>query len=276
MNRATQNRNRGYIKSKLLTAALGVFGTAQAQVNFPSPPDAAEQEKVLSDATSYAMSHEANLPNFICTQTTRRFENYNSEGWRPIDVISERLTYFDHREAYKVMTLNGQPVSLTHDQLRGASSSGEFGSLMRAIFLPWTQTKFTWQEWYTLRGRRMHVYAYQVRASRSVYHIEVPEQSLDLITAYHGLIYIDFDNHFVNRITLNADEIPPSFPIQNLSVTLDYDYRRIGDTEYLLPLQFELSSREGGRFVKNDVAYDDYSKFHAVSVIIFDPNATQK
>ena len=261
--------------SRLVAALLSVVGVLDCQTS--SPPDSSEQRKVLADATQYAINHEANLPNFVCTQTTRRFEDLNNGGWRPIDVIVERLTYLDHREVYKVTMLNGQPATITHNQLRGASSSGEFGSIMRAIFLPQTETEFMWQDWFNLRGKTMHVYAYRVPAFKSSYHIEVPEQSMDLVTGYHGLIFIDSEKHFVHRITLQADEIPSSFPIQDVNLSLDYDYTRIGDADYLLPLQFELRSRQGFQLIKNDVDYSDYRKFSAVSVITFgSPDATKQ
>ncbi len=41
------------------------------------------------------------------------------------------------------------------------------------------------------------------------------------------------------------------------------------DADYLLPLQFELRSREGNLLVKNDVDYDNYRKFTADSSITF-------
>ena len=234
------------------------------------PPNSAEQKQVLADATEHALNHEKTLPNFICLQTTRRFEDLSgSSGWRPIDIIVERLTYFEHREDYKVIELNGIPASISHEQLRGASSSGEFGSIMKAIFAPDTETEFEWQNWFTLRGRKAHVYAYRVLQAKSSYHIKVPEQNLDLVTGYHGLIFIDDRDHFVHRITLHPDRIPTSFPIQEISLALDYEYMRIGDGDYLLPLQFELRSREGKVLVKNDVDYDGYRKFSADSSITF-------
>jgi hypothetical protein len=259
----------GDMISRFAAVLLTMTCALQCQTNSPSAPDASEQQRVLSDAGEYAINHEANLPNFECTQTTRRFEDFNNSGWRPIDRIVERLTYFDHREVYKVMTLNGQPASIAHDQLRGASSSGEFGSVMRSIFLPQTETEFVWQDWSAIRGKKMHVYGYRVRAFKSSYRVEVPEKSLDLVTGYHGLIFIDSEQHRVHRITLQADEIPLTFPIQDISLTLDYDYTRIGDGDFLLPLQFELRSREGIQLIRNYVEYDNYRKFNVVSVITY-------
>lgn len=238
-----------------------------AQTPAPNP---AEQKKILTDATDYAFHHEQSLPNFLCTQTTRRFQDFQGhDEWRPLDIIVERLAYFEHHEDYKVIEINGVPSSIDHGKLGGASSSGEFGSVMKGIFAPETGTDFHWQTWFTLRGQKMHVYAYSVAVDKSDYHVVVPEQKKDLVTAYHGLIFIDDRKHFIHRITLHADGIPPAFPIQDISLMLDYEYTLIGDGDYLLPLTFELRSREGGVRIKNDVDYDQYRKFTADSSVSF-------
>jgi hypothetical protein len=251
----------------IVLAATASWSGALAETPAPEP---AVEQKVLADATDYAINHERKLPDFICTQTTRRFEDFSGrEEWRPVDIIVERLTYFEHQEEYKVLEINGVTSGLAHDQLGGASSSGEFGSVMKGIFAPVAATEFHWHAWFTLRGQKMHVYAYSVTAAKSDYHIVVPGQAEDLVTAYHGLIFIDDRDHFVHRITLHADGIPRAFPVQDVSLMLDYDYMRIGDADYLLPLAFELRSREGKVLVKNDVDYDNYRKFTADSSVHF-------
>ncbi len=257
--------------SKSAAIAVVLSLTCTGQVPAPPPaPDAAEQKKVLADATDYAINHERGLPNFLCIQTTRRFRDFQGrDQWRPLDIIVERLAYFEHHEDYKVIEINGVTSSIEHSKLGGASSSGEFGSVMKEIFAPETATEFTWQTWFTLRGRRMYVYAYHVAVGKSDYHVVVPEQSKDLVTGYHGLIFIDDRKHFVHRITLHADGIPPAFPIQDISLMLDYEYTRIGETSYLLPLTFELRSRQGNVLIKNDVDYDGYRKFTADSSLTF-------
>ncbi len=188
--------------------------------------------------------------------------------WHPVDIIVERLTYFEHHEDYRVLEINGVRSGLAHDKLGGASSSGEFGSVMKGIFAPISAAEFHWQTSFTLRGQKMYVYAYQVTAAHSDYHIVVPGQS-DLVTAYHGLIFVDDRKHYVHRITLNADGIPPAYPVQDVSLMLDYDFVKIGDANYLLPLNFELRSRQGKTLIKNDVDYDSYSKFTADSSVQF-------
>lgn len=237
-------------------------------------PDPSDQKKILSDATRYALNHEQSLPNFICNQTTQRFIHYaGTSGFRSVDLIVERLTYFEHHEDLTVLMLNGQPSSLSHWELGGAISSGEFGAVMNRIFWPQSNAEFSWQTFFTLRGRRMYVYSYRVSESYSDYHVVVPQKQLDFVAAYHGLIFIDDRDHFVHRITLHADGIPQNFPVQDMSLVLDYDYTRIGDSEYLLPLEFEIRSREGNSLLKNNVTYDEYRKFTAVSNIIFESPA---
>lgn len=245
-------------------ALLAAFAAAAAQTVSP-PPDQIEQHRVLTDSANYALGRETQLPNFICVQTTRRFEDVNNSGWRPMYTVVEQLTYFEHRENYKVLDLNGQPASTPHEQLPDAPSSREFGSVLKTIFLPGTQTEFAWQDWSRLRGARMNVYAYRVQPFRSSFHIEAPEQSLDLVAAYHGLISIDLEKHFVHQVTLQFDDIPLSLPIQDVTLMLDYDYARIGGTVHLLPLKFELRYRKGNQLFKNDVDYNNYRQFNTSS-----------
>jgi len=243
---------------------------ARAQTTDPAAPDRAQQLRVLADAAEYVLNHELSLPNFICTQTTQRFEDPSGkENWRSVDLIVERLTYFEHREEYKVFELNGHAVNLSHEELGGATSSGEYGSVLKGIFAPASDAHFAWERFYTLRGRKMHVFSYNVAASKSDYHIVVPHKRLDLVAAYHGLVFVDVDRHAVHRITMHADAIPRNFPVQDVSLALDYAYVRISGEDYLLPLEYELRSRDTGWYLKNDVTFSEYRKFGADSNVRF-------
>lgn len=269
------------LPTALLSFSLAAAGQTPTQSGAPPPtPDGVQQRKILDQAAEYAANHENNLPNFICTQTTQRFVDYTGKaGFRPVDLIVERLTYFEHHEDYKVFLVNGVASNAAHEELGGAISSGEFGSILKGIFSPESDTQFNWERFFTLRGRRMHVYSYRVDVAKSDYHIRVARRKLDLVAGYHGLIFIDDLRHFVYRITQHADGIPHDYPVQDVSLALDYEYTRIGDSDYLLPLEFELRSREGAVLLKNDVNYEDYRKFGADTSITYDstlPHAEDK
>ncbi len=244
-------------------------------VEKPAPPplpapSAAEQKEVIENARQYALSYAKRLPDFICVQVTRRYADPSGlEMWHRMDTITERLSYFEQKEDYKVILVNNQPMDISHDQLSGASSSGEFGSMLKQIFDRPSEAEFHWERWATLRGRRNHVYTYRVRQERSQYSIWF-EKKMSIVPGYRGLVFVDADTNVVTRILFEAIDIPPTFPVQQARTQLDYDYIRIGESEHVLPLRAEVRMREGRNLTKNEVEFRMYRKFGADATIKFD------
>ena len=234
------------------------------------PPAPADWKKVIEDTRVYALNYSKQLPDFICTQVTRRyFDPSGMEFWQSEDVLTARLSYFEQKEDYKLMLVNGQYTDQPYQSVGGATSSGEFGTMMREIFDRETRAGFHWERWATLRGRRMHVFSYVVQQPESKWTVEYERK--DRITpGYHGLIYVDAENGVVARITLEADGIPPGFPIQQAGNTLDYDSATIGDRDYMLPLRAVMRLREGRALFKNEVEFRIYRKFSAEATINFE------
>ena len=115
----------------------------------------------------------------------------------------------------------------------------------------------------------MQVYNYRVSQARSKWRIDYQRQQ-DIVPAYHGLIFIDDASHTVMRISLEAEDIPASFPIQEAGTQLDYDYQKISGADFVLPLRATLRMREGKYLVKNDAEFRLYRKFGAEASIKFD------
>jgi hypothetical protein len=235
----------------------------------PPSPDSEQQAQVLADAKEYAANYSARMPDYICTQVTRRFADPSGmEFWRALDTITERLSYFEGHEDYKVVLVNNQPVEMSHDKLGGATSSGEFVSMMREIFGPDTEAQFDWERWGTLRGRRMHVFSYRVSQSRSKYSIFSGTANQRIIAGYRGLIFIDKETGAILKITLQAENLPAGFPIREVNLSLDYDHVSISGHDFILPLKAILTSREGAKaLIKNEVEFRMYRKFTAESTI---------
>ncbi len=234
------------------------------------PPSAEEQQRVLDEVRKYALSYAKRLPDFICVQVTRRYDDPTGlEFWRTLDTITERLTYFEQKEDYKVVLINGRTTDISHDKLGGSTSSGEFGTLMREVFEPESETTFRWDRWVTLRGRRNHVYRYAVSQPKSKFRIDY-QRTMSIVPAYRGQIYVDADYLAVSRITMEAVNIPVSFPVQQATTMLDFDFIKIGETEHVLPLRAQVRMREGKNLVKNEVEFRLYRKFGAEATIKFD------
>jgi hypothetical protein len=237
----------------------------------PPPPDSVEQARIIDEAREYALNYTKQLPNFICVQVTRRDYDPTGTGknWYHSDTITARLSY-NGSENYEVILHNNQPVTnATMRTFGGTSSEGEFGSMMREIFEPETQTQFSWDHWGKLRGRKTYVFAYDVQQEFSKYHVEADDK-LSIVPAYRGQIYIDEDTKAVVKIVMTPYDMPSTFPIHDITSSLDYDLETIGDQQFMLPLKSVLISKRDRQMSKNDIEFRLYRKFGTESTIKFE------
>jgi len=239
----------------------------------PAPPSSQEQESILDEIRTNAINYSNNLPNFLCTQVTRRTADPTGTGehWHQLDTIQEQLSFFDHHEKYVVTMVNGAPVTnRDHEKLGGATSEGEFGSMLYDIFNPETAADFHWEKWATWRGHRMHVYSFEVSRERSRYDIYHGPSDRHVVSAYKGLIYADAATKNVMRILMECVNLPLDFPIQAVTQELVYEIAKISDQPFLLPEKSELNSKENRYLVKNVISYHLYRKFSTDEKIIYD------
>jgi hypothetical protein len=229
--------------------------------------------QILDAVRDYAMNYTAGLPNFICTQVTRRQVDQSGTGdhWTQLDKLQEQLTYFEHHENYKVIMINNQMVqNQDHEKLGGVVTEGEFGSMMYEIFVPETDAEFQWARLGKWDGRIMNVFNYHVPQPRSHYTIEDRNTGRKVTPGYHGTIYANRDTNAVIRITLETEEIPRDFPIQDVKINLAYDIVKITEQEFVLPVKWDMVSRDGRALVENTAEYTLYRKFGTESSITFD------
>ena len=206
----------------------------------------------------------------VCSGHSRYIDPSGLEQYHLADTLAVRLSYFEQKEDYKVISVNGNlSQNQDYDKLGGATSSGEFGTMLREIFEPDTQADFHWERWAKLRGKIAHVYSYNVSQAHSKWHVSWQRQ-MEVVPAYHGLLYIARDVPTVLRVTLEAEGMPASFPIQEARSMLDYDYQDIAGSQFLLPLRAEMRMRESRYLIKNEVEFRSYRKFGAEATITFD------
>ncbi len=234
------------------------------------PPSPEEQERIINAVRDYALNYTKGLPDFLCTRIDKRFADPSGmEFWHKMDTVVSKLTYFEQKEEYKVILVNNRPVTLTMDEVGGATTTGVFGTMMNEIFDPLTDAAFQWERWGKLRGRICHVYSYYVRQERSQWTISY-EKVQRTTPAYQGLIYVDRDTEMVTRIKLEAINIEPSFPVQAADTVLDYDLVDISGGKFMVPLKFEMRMRQGKLLTKNETEFRMYKKYGTESIIKFD------
>lgn len=242
-------------------------------------PSAAEQQRILDWMREYAANYSKNLPDFICVQVTRRYADPSGlELWQKQDTVTAKLSYFEDKENYDVILVNNQPVqNVAIQQLGGASSTGEFGTMLKEIFEKESHTEFQWLRYGTLRGRLMHVFSYKLPRRYSKWTVKYDD--LDpVIAGQEGLVYVDHDTELIMRIAQNTTDIPAGYPLFKAWTTLDYDFTKIGESEFVLPLRAEIRMRAAKLLTKNEVEFRLYRKYSAEATITFDaePEALDK
>jgi hypothetical protein len=169
------------------------------------------------------------------------------------------------------MEVNGRPTLLDYSFVGGATSTGEFGSRLLAIFLPESAAQFAWKGWSRVHGRRVAVFTYRISKDKSKYGVrygEAPVGPDSVVVGYHGEIGIDPESKAVLRQTL-AGEMPAKFPITACHSWVEYGYRTVAGTAYLLPIAAESGLSKGRYRASNQIEFKDYRKFQTETTITF-------
>jgi hypothetical protein len=251
---------------------------AAPKVQLPPAPNAVEQAAIIDEVREYALNYSKSLPNYLATQVVRRYQanapgaryaRSSEPSWVQVDLLTIRLSYFDQKEEYKLIMHNNNPTQEDFKNVGGATSTGEFGSMLRDIFEPRTHARFSWDGWARLRDQLVMAFSYSVEQANSQWGIEY-EKKDHIVPAYSGRILIDKETHLVMRVTLNADNIPLTFPVKMATTILDYDYVDISGHPFLLPLKSETQMSADGVLSRNDTEFRLYRKYSAEAEIKYD------
>jgi hypothetical protein len=235
-------------------------------------PAEAEQNRVIEIARQRALDYQDTLPNFTCLQVTRRLVDASGrKNWRVKDNITELLRYTDKQEVRQTLEVDGARVQSPRLKLGGVLSSGELGGLLNAVFDPKAKATFTWKDLANLGNQTCDVYSFHVDGPNSSYSLEAGTHAQNArVVAFHGLIYIDANSYAIRRISIEAENVPATFPVQESSITVDYDVVAVGAHDYMLPVSAEMLVRMGKRsLVRNEINFRDYRRFGAESSIKF-------
>ncbi|HEX3747094.1 MAG TPA: hypothetical protein VHW09_24325 [Bryobacteraceae bacterium] len=239
----------------------------------PPPPERAAQVQFWNAAHDNALHYTGRLPDFICSELIRRYFDSNGKGgWKLDDTLALQLTYFNREEEYKLMTVNNHSTGMSYEQLHGAVTEGEFGSMLAAIFALKSRTNRDWDHWTLLRSRPTHVYTFAIAAANSDYQVTAGGMGDEdrVNVGQHGYVYIDDASKMVVRLTTVADQFPAGFDVRKVIQSLDYDFTDVGGTSYLLPLHSETILWAHPYRRRNETDFLQYRKFSADTTVTYD------
>ncbi len=204
---------------------VAILGLALAGAGF------AQDSATLEAVRKYALTYARNLPDYTCSQVTNRILN---RGTATRDVFEEDLSFVGGKESYKVTKVNGFAATKTaHEELGGATSQGEFGSLLRHIFDPDTRTIFRAGAQEKLQGRVMNVFTFRVPQAKG-YSIYDGQLKRMLLLAYEGSIYADPETNAVMRLSMKCVGFPGDTALSSAELTLEYKATQLSKQTFIL------------------------------------------
>jgi hypothetical protein len=237
------------------------------------PTSAEDRKRILEMARNYALEYTQTLPDFICNEQVRRYrEGMNPGTWDLRDTLTVRLSYYGHREDYKLLLLNNKPAPALYEQIGGSITEGEFGTLLRQVFEPDPGTTIQWLGWEMVRGKRVAAFRYAMTVDHARYAVNfiLNDHRYSALTGRHGNLYVDPENGQILRVTSEADSFPPDFPVDKVVSVLDYESTAIGDRIYVLPRTADVQMSAGTYQTRNTIEFQSYHKFNADADVTFD------
>src|SRR5579863_6147228 len=157
-------------------------------------------EPLIERAREAAFEVSDKLPNFICEEFMKRFEQRGRAGQTPLDVVPADIIYRDGQESYRNVKINGSPTDRALEEIDGSWSTGEFASTLLDLFHPRTDAQFRSVGPSTISGFSAQLYDFQVRSENS--HWKVESDSHTLTPAYRGSVWVDPQTARVLRIEI--------------------------------------------------------------------------
>lgn len=225
-----------------------------------APPVDARIEKARDAVETFTET----LPDYLCQEQMARFQSTTHVvSWVPQDVVSMELVYEKGKERYRNLQINGKPTKAQRmEELAGSWSTGEFASVLIDIFSPATAADFRYRRNSRSGGRDAFLYDFAVDHEHSHWQIHMPSQSI--LPAYKGSLWIDKETARVLRIEMQAVHLPEEFPLDKVEMASEYEFIRISDHQFLLPVHSEnLNCQRGTNMCGHNVI--DFRNYHKYS-----------
>ncbi len=246
--------------------APGTAMTAPA----PKPPADSTREDLVAKARDASENFLEGLPNYVVQQfTTRYVSSGRKADWQAQDVVTAEVVWQEGKERYEKLAINGKQVKKADVEAKGAYSYGEFGTVLEDLFSPATNADFKYRGSRSIQQKAAFIYDFEVDHPHSHWTVEVPGQRIN--PAYRGSVWIEKSTARVLRLEMQAVKIPIEFPEDTTEMAVDYDYMRIGDGTFLLPVKAENLACERGSTTcsRNVIEFRNYHKYTGESNIVF-------
>jgi hypothetical protein len=264
---ATKSGNDVELRRVLEEAERRFLNPSEAK---PLPPES-ESSDLLAKARAATLEALDQMPDFVVKQlVSRAYARGTSQNWHTNDHLVVGVSYRPSEgEKYRLLSVNGATGPNAEEksdyvQAGGASSTGEFVTVLKELFADESRTEFKPLDTDTLRGRRTIIYSYDIKKANSRWELKTESEAV--IAGQRGKVWVDREKARVLRIEFESYDVPATFPITAADVAIDYDWVTIqGQGEYLLPSRslVVMTTLARGETMqsRNEIRFRNYQKF---------------
>lgn len=218
-------------------------------------PNLTEQRRIMGLVVTYVRKAIPQLPNFLATRTTTRFEDKPQrkadfankyEPLHPVANHSAQVSYQDGRESLDTGARNAKDRTPES----GLTTWGEFGPILTTVLLDAARSKLAWLRWEQGESSPLAVFAYSVPRESSHYEVdyccladsEGRAKVFHELEAYHGEMSVDPATGAILRLKIQAG-IKAGEPVSRADLLVEYAKVEIGNASYICPVQSIALSR---------------------------------
>lgn len=235
------------------------------------PKAPAEPAVIMLARVRLAATREFNqLPNCTCTMTVERSRRAAKRGrFELVDQLRLEVALVEGKEVYSWPGAERFEDRELVDIVRGgAIGSGEFAGHARNVLLS-GNVRLNYQGEEELAGRAAHRFDYEVSMADSRFTMRMGQVSAPV--GYRGSFWADRETYQLRRLLLEIHEVPPELALQGGSVRIDYERRRLGESQFLLPSEAEttLTTADGSES-RNRTVYTNCRQYSGESSLVFE------
>jgi len=222
----------------------------------------------LETARRVSLNRAANLPNFVADETAKRYTSRRSRPpvWKLVDTIESEVTFHNGDPIRQHVRINGKPWS--RPDFPGLSFGVDFGADLKSLFDPQCGNSFDFLGRVPANGKYLLAYAFHTPAHGCFGYFN--GGGIRLIPTRSGRVLVEDPAGNVVQYEKEAIDIAKGFGIDSWKDTERWDYLKIGEASYLLPISFDsYIGLVPGDLWHVDVTYTNHRHFEASTNLSF-------
>jgi hypothetical protein len=228
---------------------------------------ASPEQPELAHARQVNLDRAANMPNFVADEMVKRYtaRKTSPDAWKLLDTIESEITFKGGEPTRQHIRINGKPGN---KPIPGPNISPEFGTEIKPVFNPDCPTDIDFAGRQELHGKQLLVYRFSSPSYGCFGYFDTPKGRY--LPSRTGRILVEDPGSSMIQYEEEASEFPKGFQTDSWREVTLWDYRKLGDASYLLPVTNDFfQGFSSGDLWHVSVEFKNYQLFEASTNVTF-------